>query len=122
MMGTYIDEMVLKITEKIYQNDPSLMQRYGEKGRQKCIEDNYHHFKHLQTAYEMDDEKIFNDYAMWLNGILQKFGMSTELLMENFNLIIETLESDKSKKEDEKVVRFIHYLKKANTVLDAEGR
>jgi hypothetical protein len=111
-----INAMVERVTEKIYANDPSLMDRYGEKGRTKCIEDNHHHFKHLETAYELDNEEFFIDYALWLDGILQKFGMTTELLMDNFSLIVEVL-NEQDVKNTTRIEAYIDYLNKANNIL-----
>lgn len=114
-----INVMVERVTEKIYQNDPSLVERYGDKGRAKCIEDNHHHFKHLDTAYELDNGTFFIEYAIWLDGILQKFGMSTQLLMDNFDFIIEVLleEQEKQTFENTRVGIYIQYLTQAKDVL-----
>ncbi|MFD1359685.1 hypothetical protein ACFQ4X_17445 [Fictibacillus halophilus] len=111
-----INAMVKRVTEKIYENDPSLMDRYGDKGRAKCIEDNHHHFKHLETAYELDNEEFFSDYALWLDGILQKFGMSTELLMDNFSIIIDVI-NEQDAKDTPRIKAYIDYLNKANNIL-----
>ncbi|WP_226537523.1 hypothetical protein [Fictibacillus halophilus] len=111
-----INAMVERVTEKIYENDPSLMDRYGEKGRTKCIEDNHHHFKHLETAYELNNEDFFTDYALWLDGILQKFGMTTELLMDNFSLIVDVL-NEQDVKDTSRIEAYIDYLNKANSIL-----
>jgi hypothetical protein len=111
-----INAMVERVTEKIYENDPSLMDRYGDKGRAKCIEDNHHHFKHLETAYELDNEEFFTDYALWLDGILTKFGMSTELLMDNFSLIIDVL-NEQDVKDTPRIEAYNDYLNKANNIL-----
>jgi hypothetical protein len=115
-----INAMVERVTEKIYENDPSLMDRYGEKGRTKCIEDNHHHFKHLETAYELDNEEFFIDYALWLNGILQKFGMTTELLMDNFSLIVDVL-NEQDVKDTTRIEAYIDYLNKANNILSEKA-
>ncbi|MBD7965995.1 hypothetical protein [Fictibacillus norfolkensis] len=114
-----INVMVERVTEKIYENDPTLVERYGDKGRTKCVEDNHHHFKHLETAYELDNSAFFIDYAIWLDGILQKFGMSTQLLMDNFDFIIEVLleEQGKQRIENTRIGIYTDYLKQANDVL-----
>lgn len=104
-----INVMVERVTEKIYEKDPTLIDRYGDKGRAKCIEDNHHHFKHLETAFELNNSIFFTDYAVWLNGILQKFGMSTELLMDNFDFIIEVLR-DELQNQPLEVRRFDTYI------------
>ncbi|WP_078411962.1 hypothetical protein [Priestia abyssalis] len=117
MTNLNIHDMVERVTEKIYEKDPTLVNRYGDKGRAKCIEDNHHHFKHLETAYELRNGQFFIDYALWLNGILQKFGMSTELLMDNFAFIIEVLRENIHIIDAQKLESYINYLEKANEVL-----
>ncbi len=114
-----INVMVERVTEKIYQKDPSLVERYGDKGRVKCIEDNHHHFKHLETAYDLENSAFFIDYAIWLDGILQKFGMDTQLLLDNFDFIIEVLleEQEKQTIENIRVGNYIDYLEQAKDVL-----
>ncbi|CAM4023352.1 hypothetical protein [Mesobacillus thioparans] len=72
------------VTEGIYKDYPILLEKYGERGRQKCKEDNEHHIKYLQTAADLGEEKYFTDYAHWLNGILTSRGMKTEHLVDNF--------------------------------------
>lgn len=87
-MTTFIEQ----VTERIYALDPSLQDRYGEKGREKCKTDNQHHLDHLQTAFELNSVKVFTDYTLWLNGILQKFGMKTQTLLDNFVILKEELQ------------------------------
>ena len=118
MTEMYIGVMVERVTEKIYEKDPTLIERYGDKGRRKCIEDNHHHFKHLETAYELDNSNFFIDYALWLDGILQKFGMNTELLMDNFSFIIDVLEDERVRLNgNPRIEIYIDYLNQANDVL-----
>ena len=83
--------LIEQVTERIYALDPSLQERYGEKGKEKCRADNKHHLEHLQTAYELNNTKVFTDYTLWLNGILQKFGMKTQTLLDNFVILKEEL-------------------------------
>ncbi|WP_368504281.1 hypothetical protein AB3N04_19855 [Alkalihalophilus sp. As8PL] len=96
-----------EITKEIYQAFPELNEKYGEAGRKKCREDNQHHFHTLETAYQMDQEKIFVDYALWLNGILVKHGMSPKHLIDNFERIARLIHD---KVEEDKEEIFIQYL------------
>jgi hypothetical protein len=84
MNEAVISSIIEEVTEGIYNDFPFLLEKYGERGRQKCREDNGHHIKYLQTAADMDDDKYFIDYAHWLNGILTSRGMKTEHLVDNF--------------------------------------
>jgi len=84
-------KLIDQVTIRIYERDPSLMDRYGEKGILKCKADNQHHLDHLHTATEMKDSAIFTDYTKWLNGILQKFNMGTQTLLDNYEILEEEL-------------------------------
>ncbi|PPA69452.1 hypothetical protein [Jeotgalibacillus proteolyticus] len=78
-------------TDLIYEREPSLMERFGEKGKRKCYEDNIHHFKQLQSAYALQQAAFFTDYALWLNGILSKHGMNEQHLIDNFQIIHQVI-------------------------------
>ncbi|WP_261134159.1 hypothetical protein [Bacillus sp. Marseille-Q3570] len=88
------ERMIVEVVEQIYRKYPELKERYGEQGVQKCREDNDHHFKHLETAFELKNDQFFVDYALWLNGILQNHGMTAEHLYINFELIQKVLDDE----------------------------
>jgi hypothetical protein len=95
MNHSLIDSIIEEVTDGIYRDYPILLEKFGERGRQKCKEDNEHHIKYLQTAASMDEEKYFIDYAHWLNGILTSRGMKTEHLIDNFQRLISAFENTK---------------------------
>ncbi|MDM5206434.1 MULTISPECIES: hypothetical protein [Cytobacillus] len=86
-------EMIAEeVTKRIFQEDPTLIERYGERGRNQTFIDNMHHLDYLKTAMELNTSKIFTDYALWLRGILIKHGMTTQTLIDNFLFLEEELE------------------------------
>ncbi|TLS34956.1 hypothetical protein FCL54_23090 [Pseudalkalibacillus caeni] len=109
--------MIDEITEGIYQDYPELLERYGERGREKCREDNQHHFHQLHTAYKMKNDQFFIDYANWLNGVLTSRGMKSEHLIDNFNRIKKSVWKEEQSDEQE---AYIHMLQKANESLSKE--
>jgi hypothetical protein len=118
MNQTLINSIIEEVTDGIYKDYPFLLEKYGERGRQKCKEDNEHHIKYLQTAASMDEEKYFIDYAHWLNGILTSRGMQTEHIIDNFNRLIGAFE----KTNDDKSARvYINMLKRAIYSLSEEA-
>ncbi|EWG12993.1 hypothetical protein [Cytobacillus firmus] len=112
------EKIVNGVTEKIYEREPSLLQRFGVQGKEKCREDNHHHMKHLETAYELDQSAFFTDYAVWLDGILKKHGMESRHLIDNFEIIQAVLAEEKESAE--KAERFHLYLAEAISVLKGE--
>ncbi|MCA0173764.1 hypothetical protein [Bacillus sp. RAR_GA_16] len=83
-MMSQLDEIIDRVVEGIYRDMPGLLERFGEQGRVKCREDNYHHIKHLNSARNLNSDEFFVDYALWLNNILTVRGMKTEHLIDNF--------------------------------------
>ncbi len=92
IVETIIDEVV----KGIYESFPMLVEKYGEIGRKKCVEDHHHHFKHLDTAFSLNEGKIFNDNALWLNNVLTSRGMKEDHLIDNFERIRRTLHTYQS--------------------------
>ncbi|WP_349409222.1 hypothetical protein [Pseudalkalibacillus sp. SCS-8] len=86
-------QMIDEVVHKIYEKYPQLKEQFGEKGLRKCREDNVHHFRHLDTAFELTDVQFFVDYAHWLNGILQKHGMTVDHLCVNFEIIQQVVDN-----------------------------
>jgi hypothetical protein len=95
-----VDEIVNQVTERIYELEPTLLERFGEQGKAKCREDNHHHMRHLQTAFDLNETKVFTDYAVWLNGILTRHGMNAQHLIDNFEIIRSLLTDEKGKQAE----------------------
>jgi hypothetical protein len=93
MINPTMEEIIDEVTDGIFKDYPVLLEKYGERGRQKCREDNEHHIKHLQTAETLEDHQFFIDYAHWLNGILTSRGMKTEHLVDNFKRLQDAFRS-----------------------------
>ena len=116
MKQEVIASMIDEIVEGIYEAYPILEEKYGELGRKKCVEDNYHHFKHLDTAYSLNEEKLFIDYALWLNNILTSRGMKEDHLIDNFERIINVLHTEQT----EEAEKYKMYLESAVVTLKSE--
>ncbi|WP_166243464.1 hypothetical protein [Paenibacillus turpanensis] len=94
----------------MYEAFPELLERYGERGVQKCREDNRHHFRHLDTAYLLRSSNIFTDYALWLNGMLVRFGMKPDHLIDNFERLIRSIPK---RFEEDRAASYVEYLHQA---------
>lgn len=110
-----IDEIVIQI----YNKYPEIEEVFGERGKIKCKEDNVHHFHYLETADHLDQAQIFTDYALWLNNILVKRGMSSVHLIDNFKFIQIAI---KVNLEAETVERFSDYLDAAIDLITSPKR
>ncbi|MFD2613275.1 hypothetical protein [Paenibacillus gansuensis] len=110
---------VEKIVKEIYDKYPDLLTRYGERGVERTKEDNMHHFKHLETAYMLRNFEIMTQYAVWLNGILTSRGMSTSLLIDNFNMIRAVIPSMETWEKEERAF-YLEAVEQAISVLQKQ--
>ncbi|MDI6452324.1 cobalamin B12-binding domain-containing protein [Peloplasma aerotolerans] len=54
------------VYKKHFEVDQKLESEYDEYRKRKMYEDILHNLSFLQVAYQLDDEKVFKDYALWL--------------------------------------------------------
>ncbi|SFJ42128.1 hypothetical protein SAMN04487936_10299 [Halobacillus dabanensis] len=104
--------LVQEVADEIYEAYPFLWEKFGQNGRDRTEEDNYHHLDHLQAAYEMDSVDFFIDYTDWLNTVLTSRNVSTSLIIDNYERLIRLINQMDLVDENEKRV-FVHYLENA---------
>jgi hypothetical protein len=92
-IGKKYETVIHRSVKEIYVKYPELDEKFGERGREKCYEDNVYHFQYLETSAGLGSSKVFIDYALWLNSVLVSRGMSTDHLIDNFRSIITALEA-----------------------------
>lgn len=110
----HVHGIIEVVVEDLYDRYPELLERYGERGRQKCFEDNEHHFRYLETSYSLNNVTLFTDYALWLNGILNRHGMDNKHLIENFDAISRAIKGKLDKNTTE---AYLYYLQEGKRVL-----
>jgi Phycobilisome protein len=75
------------VTGLLYAEMPWLVDRYGERGRQKCLQDMRYHLEHLAPAVELEDPALFARYAEWCDGMLRARGVQTDELRRCLQLM-----------------------------------
>jgi hypothetical protein len=71
----------------LYRLRPELETRYGEGGRRHCQKDLGHHLRFLAAAVEMQDAKVFSDYALWAAGVMVAHGVDVEDTLASFHAL-----------------------------------
>ena len=102
-----VTPIVEKVVITMYKDYPYLEEKFGDKGKERTIEDNFYHFLYLNTAYKLKDTQTFLEYALWLNSILVSRGMKTDLIIYNFEKIKENMSGMLDKEIEE---TFLSYL------------
>lgn len=73
------------VTAALYRAMPHLLEKYGERGREKCLQDMRYNLEHLAPAVDLAHPGMFADYVRWLDGLLRARDVAT-------NEVIRTLE------------------------------
>lgn len=95
------NHLVNEVVEEIYEAYPFLWEKFGQKGRDRTEEDNYHHLDHLSAAYDMNSVDFFIDYTDWLNNVLTSRGVGTHLIIDNYERLLRLLDQSTLEDEDE---------------------
>lgn len=101
------EKIVHQVVEEIYEAYPYLWDKFGENGRKRTTEDNYHHLDHLATAHQMDDVTFFLDYTEWLERVLTSRGVSTNLIIDNYERLWSALPVLSNEAEKEKYQSYL---------------
>ncbi len=79
------------VTEEFFRRHPDWLVRYGERGRQRGIEDALYHLDFLAGAIEAGSDAPFQDYARWTAGVLRARGIAPAFVAENLRQVEEAL-------------------------------
>lgn len=75
------------VTGLLYAEMPWLVDKYGERGRLKCLQDMRYNLEYLAPAVELDDPELFVRYARWVDSVLRSRGVPTGELARSFQLM-----------------------------------
>jgi hypothetical protein len=71
------DQLALAVTERLFRESPELLEKYGQRGYDKCLQDMRYNVEHLVPAVEMQDAGMFTRYVEWLDGLLRARNVPT---------------------------------------------
>ena len=78
--------------DRQYALRPELRERYGERGREKCIEDTEFHLAHLSAALLASSPALFAGYIGWAGSVMSVAGIRPEDMRENLAHIRDVFE------------------------------
>lgn len=80
------DELARNIVADVYADDPALLERYGERGRAKCLQDTRYNLEHLAPALALDEPAMFTGYVRWLADLLAAYGIPAAEIRRSLEL------------------------------------
>ena len=81
------DVLALDVTSALYAESPQLLQRHGERGREKCHQDMRYNIDHLIPAVDLGDGAMFARYVEWLDGLLRARNVATRDVVRCLELL-----------------------------------
>lgn len=96
------------VVSTMYRDFPYLEERFGDKGKERTIEDNFYHFLYLHTAYKLKDTQTFVDYTIWLNSVLVSRGLKTDMIIYNFEKIQESMPGKLDREVEESFLSYLN--------------
>jgi hypothetical protein len=65
------------VTAQLYEELPDILEKHGERGRLKCLQDMHYNIEHLIPAVDLEQPEMFASYVTWLDNMLGSRGVST---------------------------------------------
>lgn len=75
------------VTGLLYAEMPWLQDKYGDRGREKCLQDMRYNLEHLIPAVELGAPDMFARYAAWADGVLRARGVPTGELARSMEIM-----------------------------------
>jgi hypothetical protein len=96
------------ITDALYRERPQLMERYGETGRVRCLEDMHYNLEHLAPAVALGEPQLFQRYVIWLRDMLAPRNVPQEDVVRSLELTIDVVQKHLPPDEARAVVDMIN--------------
>ena len=83
------EALAREVTDALYAESRDLLERYGERGREKCLQDMRYNIEHLTPAVELGDAAMFAGYVQWLDALLRARNVPTRDVIRCLELLGE---------------------------------
>jgi hypothetical protein len=77
------------VTKRMFDDYPDILEKHGERGRQKCLQDMHYNIEHLIPAVDLEKPEMFADYARWLDTMLGSRGVSARDVRRCFEMVAD---------------------------------
>jgi len=117
ILDTQRNSLASAIVEQHYTQQPELAERYGEKGRIKCLADTHYHLTYLSEAIAAAHPSLFANYVAWAKVLLTGIGIPAEDLAKNLKIVRDVLKAELSEEEGSALIE--DYIEEGLTQLPA---
>lgn len=87
MIHENLNDLSNYITKLHFENNPSLLERYGSEGKIKCYQDALYHLNFLEEAMTMELPEMYSNYILWAATMLKSRNIPETDLEENLDYV-----------------------------------
>ena len=87
------DALSHAVTDALYAESPALLERHGERGREKCLQDMYYNIDQLIPAVDLGDGAMFARYVEWLDNLLVARNVATRDVVRCLEILRDECDS-----------------------------
>ena len=95
------------VTAKLYYELPDILEKHGERGLMKCLQDMHYNIEHLIPAVDLEQPEMFASYVTWLNNMLGSRGVPTRDVRRCLELLSSDVQARYAPAEASAVTRVI---------------
>ena len=100
--------LAIAVTGQLYERYPDLLERHGQRGREKCLQDMRYNIDHLIPAVDLNDGSMFARYVQWLDEMLRSRGVRTKDVIDCLELLRSECERRFGKAESDAIAGIIN--------------
>jgi hypothetical protein len=120
--GKTILAIAEKVTERYYALDIKAMEKWGEEGRKRTLEDTIFTLQHLSSAVFANDIDLFLEYLKWLIMVLTSRRVDIDVIMLHTQILIDVLDEARMQapkgNEEQILQKYVNYLKRGKSLLN----
>lgn len=96
------------ITDALYAEMPHLLEKYGDRGRARCLEDMNFNLEHLRPAVQLARPDVFVSYVRWLDQLLRARNVDTREVLRSLMLTERVVRDEFPPDEAAAVIPSLH--------------
>lgn len=96
------------ITDALYAEMPHLLEKYGDRGRVRCLEDMNFNLEHLRPAVQLERPDVFVSYVRWLDQLLRARHVDTREVVRSLMLTERVIRAEFPPDEVAAIVPSLH--------------
>jgi hypothetical protein len=76
-------------TDALHERHPEWIERWGQRGRERCLDDVAYHLSYAGDALALGRAEVFTDYVRFIDGFLARRGFGGDHLRDTLDVLAE---------------------------------